>query len=219
MHPTENYSVARRALDVEDYIDIVRRHKGWIFGPFLFCLVASVVGVYLYPDTYVSQSMVQVKPQQVPEALVQSAVNQQIFDRITAMQQVILSRSTLTNIIRTYGLYQREQTRMPIEDVIELMRKAVQVIPVIPQSSGGAAHSIPAFAVQFSCEDRFKAQRVVSDIVSRFIDENRRNRTNISFETTQFMKDQMDAARKELDAVENKLTEFRVQNNGHLPDQ
>src|SRR5579872_178611 len=118
MHPTENYSVARRALDVEDYIDIVRRHKGWIFGPFLFCLVAAVVGVYLWPDTYVSQAVVKVTPQQVPESMVQSSIQQQMFDRINSMQQVILSRGTLTTIINNYGLYQRERTRMPIEDVI-----------------------------------------------------------------------------------------------------
>src|SRR5579862_4172444 len=131
MQPTESFSVARRALDVEDYIDIVRRHKGWIFGPFLFCLVGSVVGVYLWPDTYVSQSMVKVTPPQVPETMVPSVVTQQLFDRISSMQSSILSRSTLTNIIRNMGLYTREQTRMPIEDVIELMRKNIQVIPVI----------------------------------------------------------------------------------------
>jgi len=38
MQPTEGMSIPRRALDVEDYIDIIRRHKGWIFGPFLFTL-------------------------------------------------------------------------------------------------------------------------------------------------------------------------------------
>ena len=52
MQPNENYSIPRRAMDVEDYIDIMRRHKGWIFGPFLFTLVAAVVGVYLYPASY-----------------------------------------------------------------------------------------------------------------------------------------------------------------------
>ena len=32
MQPTENYSTPRRTLDVEDYIDIARRHDGWIAG-------------------------------------------------------------------------------------------------------------------------------------------------------------------------------------------
>src|SRR3954468_5732221 len=115
MQPTENYSIPRRVLDVEDYIDVVRRHKGWIFGPFLFSVVASVVGVYLWPDSYVSEAMVKIVPQQVPESMVQSSINQQMYDRINSMEQTILSRTTLTTIINTFGLYPRERSRMPIE--------------------------------------------------------------------------------------------------------
>ena len=50
MQPTDSFNVTRRTLDVEDYIDILRRHKSWIFGPFLLCVVASVVGV-LWPTS------------------------------------------------------------------------------------------------------------------------------------------------------------------------
>jgi len=217
MQPTENYSTPRRALDVEDYIDVVRRHKGWIFGPFLFTLVASVVGVYLYPDSYISQAVVKIVPQQVPQNMVQSAINQQMSDRINSMAQTILSRTVLTTIINTFGLYTRERSRMPIEDVIEQMKKNIQIIPVASPTS--STDRIPAFAVTFAYENRLMAQRVVQDVVSRFIDENIRNRSNATFQTTQFIKDQMDDAKKQLDDAENKLASFRMQNNGRLPDQ
>ena len=218
MQPTENYSPpTRRALDVEDYIDVVRRHKGWIFGPFLFTLVASVVGVYLYPDSYSSQAVVKIVPQQVPQNMVQSAINQQMSDRINSMAQTILSRTVLTTIINSFGLYQRERSRMPIEDVIEQMKKNILIQPVA--SPTGTADRIPAFAVSFSYENRLLAQRVVQDLVSRFIDENIRNRSNATFQTTQFIKDQLDDARKELNTAEDKVASFRMQNNGKLPDQ
>lgn len=213
----DGYSVPRRALDVEDYIDIVRRHKGWIMGPFLLVLVASVVGVYLYPDSYVSQAVVKIVPQQVPVNMVQSAINQQMSDRINSMAQEILSRTVLTTIINTFDLYKRERGRMPIEDVIEIMKKNVQITPVANSTTPG--DRIPAFAVQFSYENRLVAQRVVQDLVSRFIDANIRNRSNATFMTTQFMQDQLNDAKKQLDDAENKLTSFRVQNNGRLPDQ
>jgi len=217
MQPAETYSTPRRALDVEDYIDLLRRHKGWIFGPFLFTLVASVVGVYLYPDVYVSQEVIKIVPQQVPQNMVQSAINQQMSDRINSMAQTILSRTTLTNIINTFNLYQRERTRMPIEDVVEEMKKNILIQPVA--SSTGAADRVPAFAITFSYENRLLAQRVVQDLGSRFIDENIRNRSNATFQTTQFIKDQLDDARKELSAAEDKVASFRMQNNGKLPDQ
>src|ERR1700693_4546881 len=217
MQPTDGFGVQRRTLDVEDYIDLVRRHKGWIFGPFLFTLVASVVGVYLYPDSYSSQAVVKIVPQQVPQNMVQSAINQQMSDRINSMAQTIMSRTVLTTIINSFGLYQRERSRMPIEDVIELMKKNISISPVA--SSTGTADRIPAFAVSFAYENRLLAQRVVQDLVSRFIDENIRNRSNATFQTTQFIKDQLDDAKKQLDAAEDKVASFRMHNNGKLPDQ
>src|SRR5580704_15016920 len=108
MQPNETYSVARRALDVEDYIDIVRRHKGWIFGPFLLSVVVSVVGVYLWPDSYISKAVVK---------MVASSINQQMYDRINSMEQTILSRTTLITIINNFNLYMRERSHLPLEDV------------------------------------------------------------------------------------------------------
>ena len=220
MQQNDGYSVPRRTLDVEDYIDLVRRHRGWIFGPFLFTLVASVVGVYLWPDSYVSQSVVKIVPQQVPVAMVQSAINQQMSDRINSMAQTILSRTTLTTIINSFNLYPRERSRMPIEDVIELMKKKkVEIVPVASPAAAQNDH-VPAFGVQFAYENRFQAQRVVQDLVGRFIDENIRNRSNADLSsTTQFMRDELDSSKKELDGFENKVASFRMQNNGRLPDQ
>ncbi|HEV8146348.1 MAG TPA: hypothetical protein VGP79_08210 [Bryobacteraceae bacterium] len=204
-------------MDVEDYIDILRRHKGWIFGPFLFVLVATVVGVYLWPDSYESKAIIRITPQQIPENMIPSAINQALSDRVTAMQQVILSRNVLTTIIKNFGLYKREQSRMPMEDVVEEMRRKVQIIPV--GVSSGNSRNIPAFQVIYSYEDRILAQRVVQDLTTRFLDESIRNRTDATFQTAQFLQDEVNQAKKELDLTETKLAEFRMQNNGKLPDQ
>src|SRR5580692_3735617 len=110
MQPTEGTSISRRSLDIEDFIDIVRRHKGWIFGPFLFTMVVAVVGVYMWPDSYTSSDIVRIMPQQ----MVQAAVNQAMDQRLNSMAQTILSRSVLTNIINTFGLYPKERAQKPI---------------------------------------------------------------------------------------------------------
>ncbi len=127
MQPTETYSVSRRALDVEDYIDILRRHKGWIFGPFLFTLVVSVVGGYLWPDTYISKGAIKVEPQQVPESLVHATITHDMMDRINSMLQNIESRSSLTQIITTYNLYPKERSREPLEDVMDEMIHQIHI--------------------------------------------------------------------------------------------
>src|SRR5579871_2969201 len=186
MHPTESFSVTRRALDVEDYIDIIRRHKGWIFGPFLFCLVASVVGVYLWPDSYVSEARVKIDQQQIPESMVQSTAGQsQIWDRIQSMSQQIVSRATLTTIIQTKNLYPRERASKPLEDVIEDMRTHIHVDPIASQGGG---HLIPAFTIRFQYENKYLAQSVVAELMSKFIDQNSRDMQGRTFTGVQFMK-------------------------------
>jgi succinoglycan biosynthesis transport protein ExoP len=49
--------------------------------------------------------------------------------------------------------------------------------------------------------------------------ENTRDRTNQSLLATQFLKDQLETAKKELDAIEDKMTKFRTTYAGRLPDQ
>ena len=217
MQPTEGFSVPRRALDIEDYIDILRRHKGWIFGPFLFTLVATVVGVYLYPDSYTSQGVIKIVPQQVAQNMVQSTINSDMTDRIFAMAQSIESRNTLTSIINTFGLYPKEKSRSTIEDVIDTMKNAINITPV--STIGGSGHQVPAFAIEFKYFERHTAQKVVEDLTNKFIDQYNSTTSNQTVLSTQFFKDQADQARKQLDDVENRLTEFKVKNNGRLPDQ
>ncbi|MDX1979940.1 MAG: hypothetical protein SFV51_06710 [Bryobacteraceae bacterium] len=223
--PTETLesalSVNRRAPDMEDYIDIIRRHKAWIFGPLFAGLVISVVVAHLWPDTYISTAVVRVVPPQVPEAFVPQNINMEMSQRINSMAQQILSRSTLTNIINTYGLYPRERARLPMEDVVEEMRrKDVRISNVVNFATATEGRkTVPAFQISFAYLNRGLAQKVCQDLVGRFITENTRDRSNASNFTTQFLKDQLEQARKELEGVEDKLARFRIDKAGQLPDQ
>jgi polysaccharide chain length determinant protein (PEP-CTERM system associated) len=217
MQPTENFSIPRRPLDIEDYIDILRRHKGWIFGPFLLTLVASVVGVYLWPDSYESVAMIKVVQQQVPESMVPSSITQDMSDRINSMATTVLSRNVLITIINNFDLYKSERKRLPMEDVVEnIMRKDVHVNPIMAGSNG---RNVPAFTVQFTYQDRLLATRVVQDLVSRFISANQSDRSTATIGTKDFLKEQADQAKKDMEALEERLGQYRAQNNGRLPDQ
>jgi uncharacterized protein involved in exopolysaccharide biosynthesis len=217
MQPTENFNVPRRALDVEDYIDILRRHKGWVFGPFLLTLVASVVGVYLWPDSYESVAMVKITPQQMPQNMVPSSITQDMLDRINSMQTTVLSRNVLITIINNLGLYKSELKRLPMEDVVDsIMRPSIAITPIMAGSNG---RNVPAFTIKFSYEDRVLANKVVQNVMERCITESQSNRASATIENSQFLKDQTEQAKKDLDALEDKLSRFKAANNGRLPEQ
>ncbi|HVT94140.1 MAG TPA: Wzz/FepE/Etk N-terminal domain-containing protein [Bryobacteraceae bacterium] len=209
----------RRALDVEDYIDIARRHKGWIIGPAFAFTVLAVVIAYLWPDTYQSTAVIRVIPPQVPASLVAPNLTMTMQARITSLTETILSRATLTNIISTLGLYKKELSTHPMDDVVEQMRtKDIRISPVQTGVVTGQDR-VTAFQISFLYNNRFQAQKVTNELVSRFITENLKNREEQSQGTTQFLSNEAADAKKKLDDAGQRLSDFRVRNMGHLPDQ
>ena len=222
MQPVQDpFAIPRRALDMEDYIDVVRRHRAWILGPVFASLVTAVVVAFLWPDTYVSRALIHVTPPQIPDRLVQSTVTAEMNQRINTMAQAIMSRTALTNMVNSMNLYPRDRRRLPMEDVIETMRKEIKIgaVGVVGAAAAGPDQKVNAFQITFAYENRILAQKVCQDLVSKFIDENVRFRSSATLQTLEFMKDQLDERRKRMDEIDKKITEFRMANMGKLPEQ
>src|SRR5580698_9729399 len=221
MQPQEP-TINRRPLDVEDYIDILRRHKGWILGPLFAALVISVVVAFLWPDTYVSIATIRVVPPQVPENFVPANVNTDVQGRVNSLIQLILNRATLTNIINTHNLYKRERERLPLDDVIENMRLYdIKCCPLLQTANTQRSehNQYPAFQIGFAYNNRFIAQKVTTDLVARFLEENVREVSQQTVSTTQFLRDQWDESKKKLNELEQRLSVFRAQNIGRMPEE
>jgi uncharacterized protein involved in exopolysaccharide biosynthesis len=214
----EKQLVPRRSFDFGDYADILRRNIRWILAPAFAGLVLATVGAYLIQDTFVSVARIRVVPQQVPESLVASTSSQQLADHINAMAETIKSRATLTSLINKYGLYKEELKQEPLEDVIGIMNPAIRVM-LTAGVANVTGRNLPAIQLSFSYRDRYLAQKVCQDIVSRFMDENLRYRMDNVAATDQFLNDEFEHARRDLDAWEQKLAEFRTRNAGRLPEQ
>lgn len=220
MQPMQDaLTITRRSMDVEDYIDVIRRHKSWIVGPAFLTLVVAVVVAFLWPDSYISEASIQVVPPQVPEKYVPSNVNSEMTQRINQMANSIESRAKLTDIIHTYGLYRSQLSRQPLEDVIESMRRDIRISPVGSMQTATGRGPISAFKVSFEYSNRYLAQRVTAELARSFIDANIRALAQQSAATTDFLKEQWEAARKTLDELESQMTAFRLKNAGRLPDQ
>jgi polysaccharide chain length determinant protein (PEP-CTERM system associated) len=140
----------------------------------------------------------------------------QMAERVSAMTQTILSRTQLTNIIQMYDLYRKDRERLPMEDIVERMTKDVFVGNL--QQLGGSRNAA-AFVIRFSYENRYVAQRVTNELMTRFISENTRERNRQSEQTTLFFRDEYEKARADLDEIERRITAFRLENPGALPDQ
>ncbi|MCU1291178.1 MAG: hypothetical protein JWP08_28 [Bryobacterales bacterium] len=214
----ERFSVPRRALDFEDYVDILRRNFRWLLGPAFAGLVISTVVAYVTQDTYVSRALVRIVPQQIADNLVQNVNSQQLVDHINGMAESILSRNTLTNLINTYHLYKSDLKSEPLEDVVNKMKTAIVIKPTqgIANVSG---KGVPAMEIDFTYSDSHLARTVCDDIVARFMSQNTEDSLASQEQANQFLSDEFERAKRDLAAVDNKLADFRTRNAGRLPEQ
>ena len=215
----DRLSIPRRALDFEDYVDILRRNVRWIVGPAFAGIVVATVVAYLMEDTYVSQAAIRIVPQQISGELVHSINSQDVSDRINGMAQQILSRSVLSSLIASYGLYKDELKREPMEDVLATMRDAIQIQPAMGVTNLQSGRSLPAMKIQFSYRDRLTAYRVCTDLVSRFMNASSQESLSSQVSANSFLTDEYENAKRELEAADQKLQDYRQRNNGKLPEQ
>ena len=216
---TNFVTVTRRPPDVEDYIDMLRRYRSWLIGPMFAGLVIAVVVAFLWPDTYVSQAVMRITPQQISDRLVPTVVNMQMQQRLEQMRQEILSRGSLSELIQrpSLDLYRKERQRFPMEDIVQDMRNKSIRIQTVDVGGGGRVAS--AFTISFSYPDRFKAQAVVRELVTKFTEQNVTVQRNQASLTTQFLGDEMKQAKDRMDVLERTLMTFKSQNMGRLPEQ
>lgn len=203
---------------MEDYIDVLRRHRAWMLGPLFASMVISVVVAFLWPDTYRSSAMIRVIPSQVSERMAPQVINAEMSQRVSSMANEILSRTALTNIINSLQLYPRDRKRLPNEDVVENMRKDIK-IGAVGLLATQQSERVNAFRISFDYNDRILAQKVCSELVSKFIDANLRTQQTQMTSADDFFKEQLDTRKKLLEDIDMRLTAFRVQNQGRLPEQ
>ncbi len=218
---TSNYvAISRRALDLEDYIDIARRHLGWIVGPSLAGIVISTVVAFVLPNVYVSQAEMQITPKQISENIVKTTTNQQLTERIMQMENEILSRTSLSNIIQDprLDLYKSDRASKPLEDVIEQMRTR-DIKITIDSLPGDGARRASAFKISFSYPDRLKAQQIVQALITKFSDSNQVTQAAQQKGQNNYVHDELSEAKARLDHLNEELTKFRIEHAGQLPEQ
>jgi polysaccharide biosynthesis transport protein len=213
----DSLTVPRRAYDFEDYIDIFRRNFRWIIAPTFLGLVISTVTAYMMQDTYYSAALIRVTPQQISPEAFATLTSQDVADRISSMAQTILSRNTLAGIINNYGLYKKELQKEPLEDVIDLMKRSINISPVGGTSVG--QRFLPSMQVGFAYSNPYTAQKVCQDLVTRFMDLSVTADTNGKLDVHDFITNEMAQAKRDLDGLEQKLADFRAKNAGRLPEE
>jgi len=171
--------------------------------------IGSAVYCVLAPDLYQSTMKLLLIPPTVSEGVVRSNVNVGSRERLSILQQEILSRDRILQVINEMGLFKGRGNVAEEEKWVSVVRSRIK-------SDLGSNNT---FTLSFYHEDPKVAMMVASRLGSFFIEENIRSREATGKETSKFLGDQVQETRNRLEAQEEKLKRYKLQFGGELPQQ
>jgi polysaccharide chain length determinant protein (PEP-CTERM system associated) len=211
MLPGKEYSPA-------DFLEMARRYVWLLVIPPFLGLFCALVYSSKQPDVYESNMLIAVIPQRIPDEFVRSTVTLRIAERLNAIEVQVKSRSVLEPMIAEFDLYQDELERLPMEDVVQMMRGAIRVELETPRQWSQEPQPT-AFRVSYTYADAEIAARVTQRLGSIFVDQNVRDRSALAGATDEFLQSQLDDARQLLEEQEARLEDFRKRYGNSLPTQ
>lgn len=209
-------------IRMTDYKAAIRRRLPLaVFVTAILSLIVLGIAFGL-PPIYRSRAVILIEQQDIPQDLVRSLVTSYADQRIQVIAQRVLTNANLQTIIEKFNLYEDERKRDPLERVLEQMRDDINIAPIsadiIDQKSGKASKATIAFELSFDSKTPAFAQRVANDLVSLFLNENLKQRTEATEETLDFLTAESGRLRLKVAEFETKLADFKEANASSLPE-
>jgi len=208
----------RRELAFEDYLLILRRHRWLIIVPAIVATLSGYTLSLYLPKNYISQTVILVEQPIIPDSYVRPVVNEDLNQRLASMKEQILSRTRLQHLVDQFSLYRSDVMRVPMEELIERLRKSIAVTPMTPMA-GTRSLELPGFSVDVTMGEPRLAQQICTEISSMFMEQNLRLRQQQAEDTTQFLAKQLEEDKAKLDDQDAKLAAFQQGHIGELPEE
>jgi polysaccharide chain length determinant protein (PEP-CTERM system associated) len=182
------------------------RRPWHVIVPFaLLTVVAGAIG-FLTPKMYRSTTLIMVESEKMPDSVVQRIATDTSERRLVTIQQEILSRTRLEQILKELDPYPGLASTTA---GIEAMRGSILI----------GVKGTDAFTISYAHNDPKAAQQVTARLATLFIDESTRAREKQVEDAYQFLDEQVVQARRELELKDAALRQYKERQMGSLPEQ
>lgn len=200
---------AKQQIDIMKYLHLFWRRKWIVFPPIVVFPIVAALWSMSIPDSFKSTTLILVQAQRVPTQFVPSTVTATIEERLNTINQQILSRTRLEEIIKEFGLFKRERNELSPEEVIDLMRRRISL----------KVYRNDAFQLSYVDPEPRLAMLVTNKLASLFIDENLKVREQQAVGTSQFLNDEIERIREQVRQKEDAIYAFKQSHMTELTDQ
>jgi succinoglycan biosynthesis transport protein ExoP len=208
-------SVEFRQRTPGEYAKIAWKRKWLIILPAIAIAMSVAWVVWQLPDLYESSTLIVVKPSTLPNSVVPTITEDSLTRQINSIAQVVTSRSSLEPLIEKYDLYKAERQRgEPMEVLIDYMRASIKV-----EVNTSRNDITNGFNITYRGRNAKTTQAVTAELASKYIDEQTKNTINSTSSAKQFIDQQVNQTKEELDAVDKERLDFMQKNVGNLPSE
>jgi uncharacterized protein involved in exopolysaccharide biosynthesis len=212
--------VENQAIDIKDYLNIVKRRSQYLLIPFVVIAILSIVLSVILPSVYRSMATILIEEQEIPSDLVRSTVTTFADQRIQVITQRIMTRANLIEIIKKFNLYSENLKSTSEEKVLAEMRKSIKVESIsadVISNAGSAAKTTIAFTLSFDDKNPTITQKVANELTSLFLKENIKSRTESAENATIFLSEASRRLKDKIGKIQTEFATFKEKNLNQLP--
>lgn len=207
-------------MNLRFYLQIFLRRLPWFLLMLVIGSAAGLVLARILPPSYVSQALLVVESEQIPDTLAASTVQASAGEQLQIIQQRILARDNLidmANRLRVYGDGGATSRGMTPDQVVDDLRKRITmtVTGVSTQRNNTQATLV---GVGFRAPSAGLSANVANELVTMILRENVSMRTSVARQTLDFFQQEVSRLDQELSRVSAQILAFKEANRGALPD-
>lgn len=211
-------------LTLKDYLAILKRRRFYLIVPAAVVATLALLVTFALPAKYESEATILIEEQEIPREFVVSTITSYAAQQIQVISQRVLTAESIARIADKYGLYLDEDSgsRPPSTQIAQQFRDTMRLdlvsAEVIDPRSGRPTEATIAFTLAFEHANPSTAQRVTNELVTLFLNENLRTRTERAANTEAFLSTEAAALSRELAEMEAEIAAFKRDNEGALPE-
>jgi polysaccharide chain length determinant protein (PEP-CTERM system associated) len=196
-----------------EYLKILRRRKWLIILPVVAVVLASSYAIYKLPDVYRSSTLIVVKQSTLPQSVIPMSTDDALTRQLAGITQVVTSRSSLEPLVEKYELYALERRRgEPMESIFGMIKNDITVD--VNTSRNDVTNG---FDISFRYRDPRIVQAVTQELAGQYIKVQASEQLNNAKSALQFINNQVDQTKSELDAIDGRRLKFMQENLPNLP--
>ncbi len=197
-----------------EILAMVKRQKWLIILPMITLTVAIGYIVYRLPSVYESTSLLTVKPPTISANLVAPVSREDLSQRLSTINQEVLSRSSLEPMILKYDLYKTERgAGVPMELIVEKMYKNINV-----EMAETGNERVAGFKISYRDRDPQSARNVTAELATKYVNLQVQNSVEVAESTNELFERQLNEKKTNLDELEKQRLEIMMQNVSTLPE-